>query len=140
MLPPPPPRKSDVVVPDGPSGKATRDAAVAPPVAGRRDFIGRYGSLAMVTPVAVHAMMSPNRAQAQVSSVSVADCVVQNGAIAVSDGNSCRITQSQVDTYGLSTFNISQGDTVSCKGGRVEISGGLEGQRLEMGGLIFRCK
>ncbi len=44
----------------------------APADAARRRFIEQYGKLALVTPAAMYALMSPRRAQAQVTSLG--DC------------------------------------------------------------------
>ncbi len=44
--------------------------------AARRQFIEKYGPLALATPAALYALMSPRRAQAQITSNTGASCAV----------------------------------------------------------------
>ncbi len=60
----------------------------APADAARRSFIEQYGKLALATPAAMYALMSPRRAQAQVTSNGVTACIV---GLEISPGRSCTV-------------------------------------------------
>ncbi len=105
-----------------------------PADAARRRFIEQYGKLALATPAAMYALMSPGRAQAQVTSLGACAMfmVLTPGQSCTFDGDVFQVQADGTAIYTTEDISFSDDLVVNVSGFRAERQPGSDSWQITL--------